>query len=183
MDVFIGCSSHSNIDKIYNDNAKLVATFLAKKGFNLIVGGIDGMMNVVQEVFAQHGRNINVFEIDYYKHNKDLYKYSLFDHNSVSSRKQDIMNKADMIIIMPGGIGTLDELFTFIESKRAHEHKCPIIILNINNHYDNLVNMLDNMYNNNFINDDDKKFYSVANSFDEFTTIFSSIDWNDVNGE
>ena len=180
MYVFIGCSSHSNIDDVYVSNARLVAAFLAKTGFNLITGGINGVMGVVQEEFAKFDRDINIYEIDYYKNKDDCYKYSLLKYKNVGSRKQAIISKANIIIIMPGGIGTLDELFTFVESKRTHEHNCPIIILNINHYYDDLVKMLEHMYNNNFIDKEDKKYYNIANSFDEFTTIFSNIDWNDL---
>ena len=83
-------------------------------------------------------------------------------------RKNDLITKANLIVFLPGGIGTFDEIFTAIESKRASEHNNDIVILNINGYYDNLIKLFDNMYENKFANIDDKRVYNVIDDFDEF---------------
>ena len=180
MYAFIGCSSSDKIDDIYKEKAKLISSFLAKEGFNLITGGIDGVMGLIQKEFVKYRRDLIVLGVDAYILNESDYKYNLYNYKNISLRKQAIINMADLIVFMPGGIGTFDELFTIIESKRACEHSKPILILNINNYYDNLIEMLDNMYNNNFANINDKKYYYIINDLDEFTTIFNNIEWKDI---
>ena len=49
---------------------------------------------------------------------------------------------SNLIIFLPGGFGTIDEIFTSIESKRANEHDNDIIIVNFNNYYDSNIYIL-----------------------------------------
>ena len=71
------------------------------------------------------------------------------------------------MIFIPGGIGTVDEILTAIETKRSGQHNSPIIIININHYFDNLLNMFEQIYDENFADSKNKELYNVVDSLDE----------------
>ena len=168
MKVFVGCSSSDKLSSIYYDTARKVASFLANKNYDLLIGGTLGVMGIVSKEFEDDNRNIDIMEADCYRLDDDNYKYPVCHHETLYLRKNDLITKANLIVFLPGGIGTFDEIFTAIESKRASEHNNDIVILNINGYYDNLIKLFDNMYENKFANIDDKRVYNVIDDFDEF---------------
>lgn len=165
MNVFIGCSSN-NINKIYIDTIKSIANYLACNNYNLVVGGINGVMGIVKDIFIQNKMDVMVMSVNSY-HEVDDDTLSVYNHNTVSDRKYSIISNSNLIILMPGGFGTIDEIFTAIESKRAREHDNPIIMVNINNYYDDLIRQLDKIFKEGFANESDRNLYYVANSVDE----------------
>ena len=175
MNVFIGCSSSDKLDSIYYDKASMVASYLASVGYDLLIGGICGVMNSVIKEFASRKRNISIMEADCYRDDDNNYIYPVYNHATINLRKADLINKADLIIFMPGGIGTLDELFTAIESRRACEHDKDIVILNINGYYNNLITMLDYMYDNKFASVNNKNVYKIIDNYEEFTNYIDMI--------
>ena len=168
MRVFIGCSSSDELDLIFYREARKIASYLASSGYDLLIGGLCGVMSVVTEEFANKKRNVSVMEAKCYRREDSYYKYPVVDHDTIGLRKLDLIKRADLIVFMPGGIGTLDEIFSSIESKRALEHDKEIIILNIDGYYDNLIKLLDNMYVKGFANVENKKVYSIVNGANEF---------------
>lgn len=166
MNVFIGCSSHENIDKIYTENAVKLANYLSKNNYNLICGGCAGIMKTLQEIFQKNKKEITIIGVKDYHDDEIKHIKNTYLAPSIKERKNTIIEKADLILCLPGGIGTIDELFTSIESKRAKEHNLPIIIVNINNYYTNLINQLNTMYQEGFYNKNDKNYY-IANNVED----------------
>ena len=62
MKVFIGCSSRDNILDIYKQEASIISSYLAKK-YDLVIGGIDGLMNIVIKSFEQQHKNIKIIGV------------------------------------------------------------------------------------------------------------------------
>lgn len=174
MNIFIGCSSRDNIDNIYKESAIKLANFLSLNNHNLICGGADGVMKILKDIFDKNDRKVYLMGVEtYYKIDELLPNSS--NYNSIKERKFNLINKADIIIFLPGGIGSIDELFTALESKRAMEHNKPIIIANINNYYDNLLKQLEIMYNENFASISDKEYYYIANTIEEIINYIEKI--------
>lgn len=163
MNIFIGCSSRETISKCYQECAIELGNYLAKNNYNLICGGIDGMMNLLKTIFLENNRTVFLKGVNhYFKIDESISNSSNYD--SVNERKKEILNQADMAIFLPGGIGTIDEIFTAIESKRAKEHNLPIIIVNINHYYDGIIKQLDTMYQEQFASLSDEKYYKITNN-------------------
>ena len=53
MNVFIGCSSRDNINNIYKESAIELATYLSNNNYNLVCGGIDGTMKILNDIFIK----------------------------------------------------------------------------------------------------------------------------------
>lgn len=166
MNVFIGGSSRDNIDYIFVKEAKKLATYLANNNYNLVSGSISGLMSYVNDIFISNNMNNMIMTVYSYQ-DIDINKDNVYNHNTIGDRKYSLINNSNLIAFLPGGLGTFDEIFTTIESKRAKEHNLPIIIININNYYDDLINQLNKMYNNNLADKKDSNYYHIANSVDD----------------
>lgn len=166
MNVFIGCSSKENLDKIYIDSAIQLANYLSLNNYKLICGGFAGMMKTIQEVFQENKQEITIIGVKGYHDDEIRHIKNAYLCDNIKERKNTIIKKADAILCLPGGVGTLDELFTAIESKRAKEHNIPIIIVNINNYYTNLIKQLNTIYQEGFGSEEEKN-YDIANSIED----------------
>ena len=65
-------------------------------------------------------------------------------------RKMEMYNNADAFLILPGGIGTLEEFFEVYSWKQLHLHNKPIFIYNYKNFWDDLIHLVENLIKNNF---------------------------------
>lgn len=157
MNIFIGCSSSDSIDNIYLDETFKIAKKI--KNNNLIVGGINGLMGILIKEFLS---STVVCVKDYFDNIDNRYNKIVFD--TVNDRKNAIIDMADVFLFLPGGIGTIDEIFSVIEAKRSKQHNKKIIIYNINHYYDNLVNLFDGMYKDNFSDSANKDLYVITDS-------------------
>lgn len=107
---------------------------------------------------------------------KTLSYNKAYTFDTVSERKTAVISLSDVLVFIPGGIGTIDELMTAIEAKRAHEHDKPILIVNVDNFFGNLLNMFDQIYSEEFANVKDQELYFVADSINEAITYLSTLD-------
>lgn len=94
--VLVGGSSSSNLDKIYYDEAYLIANYLAQKGYNLVCGCVCGLMNSVSLAFKNNGKDVQIMEtkndlVDYYPYPMQLFP-------SVCDRKKALYNNVSLAI-------------------------------------------------------------------------------------
>lgn len=174
MNIFVGSSSRNIEVQAYNKLAEEIGNYIVAGKHNYIFGGCDnGLMGTIYRVVKDSpDSNVIVSSVEAYKDDA----LSLHEENpnisvnvapTVNERKNNIAKNADVIIIIPGGLGTLDELFSFIESKRAGEHEAPIFIVNIKGYYDSLFKMLEAVYEGKFASDANRDLYRICYSFKE----------------
>lgn len=167
MNVFIGCGSADTkeINNIYTEEAIKIASFLAQNNYDLFCGGTDGLQGIVRDTFLKKGRKATVIWINNYWDRHDIPNSLFVDY--IRERKSKILDKANLMIVLPGAIGTYDEIFNAIESKRANEHNVPIIIINVNNYYSGLITQLETTYQEKFANLSNKKYYYITDTADD----------------
>ncbi|MDY5005962.1 MAG: LOG family protein, partial [Prevotella sp.] len=85
----------------------------------------------------------------------------------LSDRKSLMMSQADMFIALPGGIGTLDEIFTVAASATIGYHHKPMVLYNINGYWNSLVALLDDMQQKGMVRGDWHSHISVIESLKE----------------
>lgn len=85
----------------------------------------------------------------------------------MDERKKLFLEKSDVFIIVPGGIGTLDEFFEVLTLKYLNRHSKKIILFNINHFYDKMIDMLHQMHDEGLIREGALDIFVVANSMDE----------------
>ena len=87
--------------------------------------------------------------------------------DSMDERKNLFLKKSDAFVIVPGGIGTLDEFFEIIVLKFLKRHDKQIILFNIDGFYDTLLLMLDEMSSQGFMRKGVENLFKIATTIDE----------------
>ena len=90
-----------------------------------------------------------------------------FYTQTMRERKQLMEEKADVFVMMPGGIGTFEEFFEILTLKQLARHDKKIIIANINGYFNPLLAMLEKAVNEQFLQSNHLQLFSVCNSIDE----------------
>ncbi|MCX6232356.1 MAG: TIGR00730 family Rossman fold protein [Bacteroidetes bacterium] len=150
--VFCGSSTGENI--IYAEAAKELGKLFVKEKITLVYGGAKvGLMGIIaDEVIANGGKSIGVIP-DFFS-TKEIAHTQLTELIYVSSmaeRKAVLADLSDAFIAMPGGFGTLDELFEMMTASQLDLHKKSVGILNTNRYYDALIAQLDRMQTDQFM--------------------------------
>ncbi len=145
MKLFISLSSRTNINEEFIKDADYISDSLAHLNYDLIVGVAmnKGMPGVVLQNFNKNGKNIDLITMKVYKEDPKEFPYINFSYvENTFDRTKEIYLKSDAILLMPGGTGTISELFCLLEQIRTDESGKKIIIYNKNNHYGNLINQI-----------------------------------------
>lgn len=170
MNVFVGCSSRNVTDNVkwsrYCTATLEVTKFIIAHKLTLVFGGcIRGLMGLMYKCLLLNKANITVaIPQAYINDAEELFYSNLYAFNTVSERKDWIFNNTSMHIFLPGGIGTIDELFSSIEAKRCGEHNSPIIIINEQGYFNDVLHVLARVYDEGFADEKNAKLYTVVNS-------------------
>ena len=159
MKLFIGCSSHSEIDKKYIEDADFISKKLASCGYDLIIGGIskEGMFGKILNSFNAAHRNIKVYTLKSYNEDISLFNVDCTYVENTFEREARIYNEASKVLILPGGTGSLAELFSMLEDNRTIKCTKEIIIYNQDGYYYDLIKFITKLIREKF-ND-----YSILN--------------------
>lgn len=168
--VCVFCGAQNAVPKIYLDMADELGRDMARAQKQLVYGGGDcGLMGAVANgVLKENGRAIGVFprslgriEVEH----RGLTEMHMV--NSMHERKQIMYDNADTFVILPGGCGTLDEMFEVITWRQIKIHEKTVIIYNFNGYWDHLIALLEHMVNVGFAKPETRQFYTVVNTKDE----------------
>ncbi len=152
--VCVFCGSSTGEPVIYSEVAKELGTYFAQQNITLVYGGAKvGLMGIIaDEVLKNGGNAIGViprfFSVKEIAHDKLT---ELIYVDSMAERKQILADYSDAFIALPGGFGTLDELFEMMTSSQLDLHRKPVGILNINHYYDHLIKQVDLMASEKFM--------------------------------
>lgn len=152
--IAVFCGSSQNVAETYKAAAFELGVQLAKNEIRLVYGGAKvGLMGAVAEgALAQNGSVIGVIP-DFLK-TKEIAHEAISELIVVSNmheRKMKMHELSDGIIAMPGGWGTMEELFEMLTWAQLGLHTKPIGILNINGFYNDLLTMIDKMLQERFL--------------------------------
>ena len=168
MKLFIGASSSETIpEKYVEDCTKLLEILL--KDNDLVFGAYDkGLMGISYNIAKKNNRKVTGMCSEFYiesfetlECDKELITKTMLD----STVK--IYQESDVIILLPGGFGSLYEFFTANYSKVCKEINIPIILYNSCGYYDKLISFIDDMFKENFVKESEKGNYYIANNIDE----------------
>ncbi|WP_028298710.1 TIGR00730 family Rossman fold protein [Olivibacter sitiensis] len=146
--VAVFCASSIGHDPIYAEQSVALGHFLASQGVKLVYGGGQvGLMGILANaVLQQGGQAIGV--IPGFLDTKEIGHTGLTQLHVVENmheRKKLMHDLSDGFIALPGGFGTLEELFEILTWAQLGLHKKPIGILNSNGFYDKLIDFMNNM--------------------------------------
>ena len=167
MNVAVFCSSSDDIDIKYIESSKKLLEKIFEKENNLIFGVYPiGIMGLSYKIAKNAGRKI----IGITPNKEDFINLECTEEiitKSVNQRTDTMIEKSDILLFLPGGIGTIYELFTAIEKKRNKEFDKPIYIYNETGFFDNVINLLNKIYDEKFSNIRDVENYSIIKRIEE----------------
>jgi uncharacterized protein (TIGR00730 family) len=158
--IAVYCGSSTGDEEIFTQRAKQLAGVLHERGLGLVYGGGDvGLMGVIaDEMLRLGGEVIGVIPqrlVDYEVAHKGLTQQ--FIVSDMHERKMKIFSLSDACIALPGGVGTMEEIFEAFTWTQLGFHRKPVGVLNVNGFYDMLNGLLDNMVAHRFLKQERKE--------------------------
>ena len=168
--ISILCGAHEGNNPIYAQEAKNIAEIIAKKGINVVFGGGDvGLMKIVSDTALDNGvkalgislRSLYELELSNPRLDEVIVAETLLD------RKDVFMQRSDAFIVLPGGVGSLDELAEVMASNQLGIINKPIGILNTAGYYDHLIAWMHKAVDEGFISDANFNELIITDSCEE----------------
>ena len=175
--ISIFCGAHEGKNPAYAKAAKLVAEYIAKKGINVVFGGGNvGLMKIISDTALDNGvkvlgislESLHALELANPRLDEIVVSETLLD------RKDKFMSRSDAFIVLPGGVGSLDELAEIMASNQLGIINKPVGILNTEGYYDDLLNWFSKAVNEGFISSENLKELLVSNSPEELVEMITS---------
>ncbi len=168
--VLVYCGANAGTNPIYAETAKALGLELVRRQLRLIYGGGSlGLMGVISTTMMDHGGEVTGI-IPHFLDRLEVGNPNLTEVIKVESmheRKALMEKRCDAIITIPGGFGSMDELFEILSWSQLGLHKKPVAILNVNGFYDHLLAQLDVMSTEGFLRPENKALLLVATTIDE----------------
>lgn len=168
--VCVYCGSSQNVDDAYKQAARDFGRILAAEGITLVYGGGKvGLMGLIADTVLENGGKV-VGIIPEHISEREVQHMGLTELHVVDSmhtRKQKMVDESDAFVVLPGGVGTLDETCEIITWRQLGIHDMPICIANINGYWDPFLGMIDHLIKSGFMRQDDIHTFSVVERTEE----------------
>lgn len=152
--ICVYCGSNTGADPAYADAARAVGAALAQSAVRLVYGGGQvGLMGILADAALDAGGDV-LGVIPDFLHHKEIAHPRVSDMRIVATmheRKMIMAEEADAFIAMPGGLGTLEELFEMWTWSQLGRHDKPLGLLNINGYWNQMLGFLDHMQDEGFV--------------------------------
>lgn len=132
------CGSRPGDDPAHAIAAKALGEAMAARRIKLVYGGgCIGLMGVVADAVAENGGEVTGVIPDFLMHLEvgNTQAGELIITESMHTRKAMMFELSDAMVVLPGGLGTLDETFEIITWKQLRQHDKPIVLVNINDYW------------------------------------------------
>ncbi len=172
--ICIFCSANHAIDPDFFEMTRSLGEWLATEGHTIVFGGVNmGLMECIAE--AAHkagGQTIGVVpRIIEERGAQSQYVDVCIPCDDLNDRKALMLAQSDVFIALPGGIGTLDELFAVVSSATIGYHQKPLILYNMKGFWDSLIAMLDDLEARGLTRKPWRHYIKVASSLDELKAL------------
>ncbi|MBX7241609.1 MAG: TIGR00730 family Rossman fold protein [Bacteroidia bacterium] len=152
--VCVFCGANSGNLPVFTEAAETVGKMISRHHIRLIYGGgkVGLMGKVADAALSAQGYVIGI--IPFFLGHKEVAHegaQELISLSSMHERKARMYELSDAFIALPGGFGTLDELFEIITWAQLGLHAKPVGLLNVNGYFTPLLQMVDNMVTNGFL--------------------------------
>lgn len=174
--VCIYCGSSNDVAEAYKKTARDVSATLAKQGMKIVYGGGHvGLMGIVADAALQAGASV-IGIIPEHIRVGEVQHTGLTELHVVPdmhTRKRMMVERADAFVILPGGLGTLDEAFEILTWKKLKLHNKPIIIFNQDGYWDPFLALVDRTIKEGFAGASDRALFKVVTNIPEMLEILA----------
>lgn len=178
MKICVFCSANEQIDPAFFTLTEELGKWAAENGHSIVYGGVNqGLMECVAKASKEAcGRTIGVVPMIVEKSGRiSDYVDVEIPCDNLTDRKQLMMDQSDVFIALPGGIGTLDEMFTVAASATIGYHQKPLILYNMKGFWDSLITLLDDLQAKGMIRGNWRDYIKTANSIEQIDSIIGTI--------
>lgn len=167
MKICVFGAASNEINPTYIDLVEILGEELAKRGHELVFGaGANGLMGAVARGVTKGGGKITGVIPSFFKEESIEHIYQKCDTliytETMRERKAKMEDLSDAFLIVPGGIGTFEEMFEVLTLKQLARHDKPIIFYDINNYYEPIEEMLEKGFRERFIRSDCRLLYKYT---------------------
>lgn len=160
------CGSHEGLNPVFKSDAIALGKLLAQQQITLVYGGGNvGLMGAIADTVMEAGGKVTgvipSLLLDWERQHTGITELIVTD--DMHSRKRTIYEKSDAALVLPGGFGTLDELFEMLTWNQLSIHDKHIFILNSGGFYSHLVAHLEQMRKEKFLYEKADKSITVIN--------------------
>jgi uncharacterized protein (TIGR00730 family) len=181
--ICVYCASSTKIDKVYFEATEKLAKLFLNENIEVVFGGgAGGLMGKLADTIIENGGKIKGIMPKFMKEIELAHKgVTDFEFTeTMHERKTKYLEDIDGLVALPGGSGTLEELLEAITLKRLGLFTKPIVILNTNNYYEPLKDMLNKCVSENFMREKHLKMWTFVNEpEDVIYALKNAPDWNE----
>ena len=147
MIIVVYCSSQAGLEEKYQQLAHDLGTWIGQNGHTLLYGGSNaGLMHITASAVHEAGGHVTGVIPAMFKHRLDPVCDDAIHTANLGDRKQYMIEHGDVFVVMPGGIGTLDEwMSTLAVMTIGNDDPRPVIVANIDGLYDATIQQLADM--------------------------------------
>ncbi len=174
--VAVFCAASENIAPGYFEAAAEVGTMLGRKGATLVYGGARfGLMEATAKAAKAAGAHIVGVVPDILVERGRV--SGLIDEQvpcrNLSERKDIMLERSDILVALPGGVGTLDEIFHVLAAATIGYHTKQVVLYNVNGFWDSLLATLEEMLQAGFVRGEFERYLVVANNIAELENLLN----------
>lgn len=174
--ICVFCGAHTGNGQTFARTAASTARAIVAAGHGIVYGGGRvGLMGILADAALASGGNV-IGVIPASLANREIAHDTLtklYVTEGMHERKLRMTELADAFLALPGGYGTMDELFEALTWRQLGLHNKPIAALNIAGYYDGLVQQIDRMVRDEFVNVPNRELLWNVTSADEFISRLS----------
>ncbi len=159
------CGASNNAPQKHLDLGSKLGEEMAKHHIRLVYGGGDcGIMGAVANAVMQGGGKVTGVFPESLKNIENEHQgiSEIVMVETMHQRKELMYQRSEAFAILPGGFGTMDEMFEILTWKQLLMHEKPIYIVNYDNYWGHLVALMDNIINEGFADSSMRDNYTVV---------------------
>ena len=163
--ISVFCGAHVGKSPNYKTAAEQIGMLIAEKGLEVIFGGGNvGLMKIVADTAIKNGgtvtgitlKSLHEFELTNPNINEIIITHSLFE------RKEKFLEMSDAFIVLPGGVGSMDELLEVMVSNQLGGINKPVGLLNTNGYYNGFLDWLQRSVDDEFVSQENQRQIHVS---------------------
>jgi len=174
MKICVFCSANKQIDPEFFTMTEELGKWAAENGHTIVYGGVNqGLMECIGKAAKEAGgHTIGVVPMIVEKTGRisDFVDVEIPCDN-LHDRKQLMEDQSDVFIALPGGLGTLDEIFTIVASATIGYHQKMVILYNMKGFWNNLIALLDDLQDKGMVRGDWQQYIKTADSIEEISRL------------
>jgi uncharacterized protein (TIGR00730 family) len=172
--ISVFCGAHEGNNPRYAEDAQKIGEILAAKGINVVFGGGNvGLMKIVSDAALDNGVDAIGIGLESL-HNLELVNPRLKNQiitKTLLDRKDEFMKRSDAFIVLPGGVGSLDELAEIMANNQLGLINKPVGLLNTEGYYDHLLAWMKKAVEEDFITEANFNDLIVSSSCEDIVNL------------